>query len=701
MIELLHSTTLAIMLDLNFEVPLKAVSVPARKHRADIDGLRAVAVIVVIANHFSKNIVPSGYLGVDMFFVISGYVITASLASREHKTVADFIAAFYSARLKRLMPALIVCVAATCIVGSLFINPSSEEFRSSFKAAIHALFGLSNTYFFRSAIDYFGSSAEFNLFTHTWSLGVEEQFYLIFPIAFWFSGFSRGQPRGWRNLFILLSLATAISFFYYVWMSLSNPPGAYFLMPARFWELGIGCITYLLAPPKSSLAGRGFELPSLFSAIALGAALFAPGDLQAYATPIAVMCTAILIGTLRPNSYGHRVLTIRPVVFIGLISYSLYLWHWGVIVISRYTIGISWWTAPIQVFAIGALSVLSYIYVERPLRWKAWSKSRFRTIGYALGAASMAALFVFLLEIPLKGSLYTGSAVRMVEKGVGSLLHNKYANGKSIWRGKDCTFSSEKYEERSIRADTCTINDQGASKRRFLVIGNSFSAAEFEMYTVLPEAKIGSVTVTSTWGASPVREIPNFSPWAQMNARYWNTIIPALSADLKEGDFLVMINDVAGFSPEKATTESENELATLTNGLARLSQEMALRGVGIIFQSGIPFAREALCSPDTAKPEWFNLTGHSVCKFYTRDYSLERRRNLHTALQNLQQEHHNFYVLDLFDVFCPNSVCRLDNGKEEYLYRDIYSHPSVEANYLARPVFLALVEKAIRDSQHN
>jgi peptidoglycan/LPS O-acetylase OafA/YrhL len=691
----------AVMLAYQLEVPLKAVPVRARNHRADIDGLRAVAVIVVIINHFHKNVVPSGYLGVDMFFVISGYVITASLARRQHDTLIDFIGTFYSARLKRLMPALVACVAVTCIVGSLFINPTTVEFRYSFRAAIHALFGLSNIYFFRHATDYFGSSAELNLFTHTWSLGVEEQFYLVFPVAFWLSGFGRAQPNGWRNLFVGLGLATAFSFSYFVWMSEANPPGAYFLMPARFWELGTGCITCLLAGPKSSLMRSGSELLSLFASIVLGAALFAPIEKQIYATPAVVICTAILIGTLRPNCYVYRFLTIKPIVFIGLISYSLYLWHWSVLVISRWTIGVSWLTAPIQVSAIIILSALSYFYVERPFRWKTWSKSRLRTIGYALAATSTAALFVFVLEIPLKGVLYTGSPAKMVEKGGPSLHHNKYANGKLIWPVEDCILTSDRHEGTLISADICTVGNLSSSKRRFLVIGNSFSAAEFEMYTSLTEANIGSVTVTSSWGASPIAEVPASSPWIQSNAQYWNVVIPSLAAELKRGDFLVMINDVAGFSPEKVTVESEHQLTLLKNGLSRLAVEMELKGVGIIFQSGNPFAREAGCDPDMAKSQWFNLINQPVCKYYTRDYSIERLRNLNTVLQNLQKEHRNFYILDLFDVFCASSICKFDNGKGEYLYRDPWSHPSVEANYLARPVLLSLVERAIRDGEHN
>ncbi len=128
-------------------------------YRPDVDGLRAVAVCAVIANHFSNDLLPSGFLGVDMFFVISGYVITASLTKHPYNSIRDLFLGFYARRIKRLLPALVICVLVTCFLGSLFINSQISDYSRSIKTGFFALFGLSNIYLYKEATDYFGLSA--------------------------------------------------------------------------------------------------------------------------------------------------------------------------------------------------------------------------------------------------------------------------------------------------------------------------------------------------------------------------------------------------------------------------------------------------------------------------------------------------------------------------------------------------------------
>ena len=165
------------------------------RYRPEIDGLRAFAVVAVIINHFNKEILPNGYLGVDIFFVISGFVITSSLYQRPSKNFKDFISGFYERRIKRLVPALSVFVMIMSIAICLF-NPNPAL---SLKTGLTSLFGLSNLYLLDKSTDYFAQSTELNVFTHTWSLGVEEQFSL-FPFLIWFSGFGR-QRRMVRATF--------------------------------------------------------------------------------------------------------------------------------------------------------------------------------------------------------------------------------------------------------------------------------------------------------------------------------------------------------------------------------------------------------------------------------------------------------------------------------------------------------------------
>ena len=177
------------------------------RYRPEIDGLRAFAVVAVIINHFNKEILPNGYLGVDIFFVISGFVITSSLYQRPSKNFKDFISGFYERRIKRLVPALSVFVLIMSIAICLFNSQPS----TSLKTGLTSLFGLSNIFLFQTSTDYFAQSTELNVFTHTWSLGVEEQFYILFPFLIWFSGFGRQTNNAARNLFLIIGALTITS----------------------------------------------------------------------------------------------------------------------------------------------------------------------------------------------------------------------------------------------------------------------------------------------------------------------------------------------------------------------------------------------------------------------------------------------------------------------------------------------------------
>lgn len=178
-------------------------------YRPEIDGLRALAVIAVIINHFNKNILPSGYLGVDMFFVISGFVITSSLANRASKGIGDFLLGFYVRRIKRLVPALALFVVINGILICLF-SPTPS---SSLNTGLSALFASSNLQLLKESTDYFAASTELNVFTHTWSLAVEEQFYFLFPFVVWLTGFGRSTTKGAKNLFATISILAIVSFF--------------------------------------------------------------------------------------------------------------------------------------------------------------------------------------------------------------------------------------------------------------------------------------------------------------------------------------------------------------------------------------------------------------------------------------------------------------------------------------------------------
>lgn len=215
-------------------------------YRPDIDGLRAFAVLSVILYHFNETLVPGGYLGVDIFFVISGYVITNSISQNSSKKLSEFLLEFYARRVKRILPPLITCV----VVGSILISLFSPTANDSLKSGLTALFGFSNLFFLETSADYFGSTPELNVFTHTWSLGVEEQFYFIYPILFWFIYKSdiaiNNRFSLTSNVILILTLLSLIA---YILLWPINPIAAFYLIFTRFWELGAGCLAYLSIEP--------------------------------------------------------------------------------------------------------------------------------------------------------------------------------------------------------------------------------------------------------------------------------------------------------------------------------------------------------------------------------------------------------------------------------------------------------------------
>jgi peptidoglycan/LPS O-acetylase OafA/YrhL len=277
------------------------------KYRPEIDGLRAFAVVAVIINHFNKDLLPSGYLGVDIFFVISGYVITASLAGRESKNFLDFLTGFYERRIKRLVPALVVFVLVTSVLISFF-NPDPG---GALEIGWKSLFGVSNISLYGSSTDYFAQSTELNPFTHTWSLGVEEQFYLLFPFLIWFSGFGQQTAKGARNLFFWVGALTIASLIGFIYLYRVNQPAAYFLMPPRFWEMAAGCLLFIGFQKRARIEQVLEQVPPLLVVAAMVGVMFFPVSRAVPATIGVVALSAVLIASLKKGTVAYKFLRLR------------------------------------------------------------------------------------------------------------------------------------------------------------------------------------------------------------------------------------------------------------------------------------------------------------------------------------------------------------------------------------------------------
>lgn len=342
-----------------------------------IDGLRAIAIAAVLAYHLDPRWMPGGFAGVDMFFVISGFVVSASVAEFETRDAWAFAARFYARRVRRILPALLFCLVCVALLCVLFVPPAWLN-EGSARTGLFAMFGLANFELAGSGNDYFSPRVDFNPYTHTWSLGVEEQFYLLFPLLFllWLRG---GR---WRKaslaVFVVAGLASLGLAAW--WHARGDQLRAFYLLPSRFWQLAAGVLLYQAF--ASGWLARLSRAPRiallLVSALLLGAGLAATRESHApWPDGLAsVAGTAGLVAALLVAPAANlaiRLLASRPMRHVGLLSYSLYLWHWPVIVLMRWTTGIDagWQKACALVVAV-ALAVFSYHCIETPLRRGRW-----------------------------------------------------------------------------------------------------------------------------------------------------------------------------------------------------------------------------------------------------------------------------------------------------------------------------------------
>lgn len=365
-------------------------------YRPEIDGLRSFAVIPVVLFHAGFTIFSGGVVGVDVFFVISGYLIARIIISEMRADRFSYLG-FYERRIRRIMPALSIVVLVSLFASLLVSLPNHVE--QSAASGISALFGFSNIYFWTQS-GYFAPSSEFQVLLHTWSLGVEEQFYLLLPPVL-FLLFRFGL-----SLRLAITICLPLLFLFGLWLSFNKPSVAFFLLPARAWELLVGVALAAEIFPKWQ-SRTGNSVLALVGLLAIVASVFVINRYMFFPGWVALLpClgTAAVIYSASGENLTGRLLSFAPLRFIGLISYSLYLWHWPVLVILRMYFADVHLDIPTAIFGIVlsfVLAALTWRFVENPFRSR--STMRFRTVVVSLGAISLVSISISVASISASG----------------------------------------------------------------------------------------------------------------------------------------------------------------------------------------------------------------------------------------------------------------------------------------------------------
>jgi len=367
-------------------------------HRKDIDGLRAIAVALVVIGHFFPRTVPRGFLGVDMFFVISGFVISQLLMNMEKSSPSKFLFDFYARRLRRLLPALLTVVMITFALTFLFVSRVDGAISNT---GAYSILGISNMYLWHLASDYFGIIASQNPFTHTWSLGVEEQFYFLYPLFFltiW-----RAGHTGFRRMMLsTIATATIVSLsLSFIWAD-SKPNLVFYSMPTRLWQLGLGVLTFFLLTKKSLKKAKDIQLRfvALFSFLA---GISMPLNILVVPQLLVCLSTAIMLVSAQEDVFS-RFFSSRFMCWIGIRSYSIYLIHWPLLVLTNYLWGVSYVKNLVCLPITLILSSYLHNKVENPFRIGKFRISAIKTLAFGLPIILASSLFFYFAAPKLSES---------------------------------------------------------------------------------------------------------------------------------------------------------------------------------------------------------------------------------------------------------------------------------------------------------
>ena len=649
-----------------------------KHYRPEIDGLRAISVIGVVLFHLELGF-PGGFVGVDVFFVISGYLITGILL-RQLGEDRFSLMEFWARRVRRIVPAAIVMVVGALLIGAFLQTP--ERYASLARSAMAHVLMASNCYFTRDQ-GYFAEKSDHEPLLHTWSLSVEEQFYLIFPLIVCFV-----WKRAPQRLALVFTSAALISFSWSWIEVVSNPKWAFFLLPARGWELLVGALLAIL--PQKTMRSLGDEAWAGLGLVLVLAPMFFFDRQTAFPGPGAlapVLGAALLIWTGGSTKIG-KLLGWRALVRIGLISYSLYLWHWPFVVFAREMVielTLTWKISLLVASLLAGYS--SWRWVEMPSRSGLLLATRRRSLIF--GLTSAVTLFVIAFSIKASGGFPSRlpAELRLIISDI-------------TWNGAEYT---------SAKSEAMPIGFQDDGPVDFVLWGDSHGAsAAPAVNAVATDFKLkghaylnnGTPPVTGLWFADMseasaaemvalnervLAEIIDSKPMAVFLVGRWVARCEGYNEAEMVGEpgslrFTTMLVD--SMIPEPTFKEASSALA---RQIKAMGARLAVHGIKLVIFQQVPESNESRTASRFYSMKRFSGTSKVPQFTTTKDEFLKRQKRTMKLLKNQTTE--NVRVIDASSQFFFRDRDQLKVYAERSYYRDEDHLTRAGAMHYLEPAF--------------